>query len=367
MNALWTQRRRRAPRATRSVESGVEGSGVESPALVELDGVSHRFRARDRPAVDGVSLRVADGEIVAVVGESGCGKSTLGRIGCGIIEPSGGTVRFRGTDVSGMTGREAIGFRRCVQLVHQDPFASLNPGLPLRTTLGYAPMYHKIVSRRELDDFLLDTLRRVGLDASPEFLDRYPHQLSGGQRQRVAIARAASLNPRLIVADEAVSMLDVSMRVSVLDLMLGFREDAGMAYVFISHDLGVVRYFAGDGRIVVMFYGVIVEEGATEDVITRPGHPYTCSLLQSLPVPDPRRARSRREDRAAALFTPAGDAGNVGDAGDGGCVFRRRCPLATDQCATAPPASDLGGNHRAACWFPDKVAELSASVLGAAD
>jgi oligopeptide/dipeptide ABC transporter ATP-binding protein len=153
--------------------------------------------------------------------------------------------------------------------------------------------------------------------------------------------------------------------VSLLDLLLGFRQDSGMAYVFISHDLGVVRYFAGDGRIVVMFYGVIVEEGTTEDVITRPGHPYTCSLLQSLPVPDPRQARRRRQDQAAARFTPAGV--GTGRAGDTGCVFRRRCPLAQDQCAKTPPMSDLGGNHRAACWFPDKVAELAVSVLGADD
>jgi oligopeptide/dipeptide ABC transporter ATP-binding protein len=336
-----------------------------SAALVEFDGVSHYFRGTGRPAVDDVNLRIADGEIVAVVGESGCGKSTLGRICCGIIEPTSGTVRFRGQAVNTMSRKETRQFRRSVQLVHQDPFASLNPGLPLRTTLGYAVSHHKIVRRGELDEFLTDLLRRVGLDESAEFLNRYPHQLSGGQRQRVAIARAVSLNPSLIVADEAVSMLDVSMRVSLLDLLLGFRQDSGMAYVFISHDLGVVRYFAGDGRIVVMFYGVIVEEGTTEDVITRPGHPYTCSLLQSLPVPDPRRARRRRQDQAAARFTP--DGAGTGRAGDTGCVFRRRCPLAQDQCAKTPPMSDLGGNHRAACWFPDKVAELAVSVLGADD
>jgi oligopeptide/dipeptide ABC transporter ATP-binding protein len=339
--------------------------GERNVTVVECDNVSHQFRGQERPAVDGVSLRIADGEIVAVVGESGCGKSTLGRICSGIIEPAEGTVRFRGKAVNAMSRRETREFRRSVQLVHQDPFASLNPGLPLRTTLGYAAAHHKIVKRGELDDFLMDLLQRVGLDASPEFLNRYPHQLSGGQRQRVAIARAVSLNPNLIVADEAVSMLDVSMRVSLLDLLLGFRRDTGTAYLFVSHDLGVVRYFAGDGRIVVMFYGVIVEEGAAEDVITRPGHPYTCSLLQSLPVPDPRRARRRRQNQAVARFTPA--APGPGQAGDTGCVFRRRCPLAQDQCLQAPPANDLGGNHRAVCWFPGQVAELAGSILGAGD
>jgi oligopeptide/dipeptide ABC transporter ATP-binding protein len=331
--------------------------------LIEFDNVSHRFRGQDRPAVDGVSLRIADGETVAVVGESGCGKSTLGRICCGIIEPSHGTVRFRGKAVNAMSRRDARQFRRGVQLVHQDPFASLNPSLPIRTTLGYAVSHHKIARRRELDDFLMDLLRRTGLDESAEFLNRYPHQLSGGQRQRVAIARAVSLNPDLIVADEAVSMLDVSMRVSLLDLLLGFQQDTGMAYIFVSHDLGVVRYFASDGRIVVMFYGVIVEEGTTEDVITRPGHPYTCSLLQSLPVPDPRQARNRRQSQKAARFIPAATGSDRAD--DTGCVFRHRCPLAQDQCAQAPSMSDLGGNHRAACWFPGKVAELATSILGA--
>ena len=350
--------------SSRPAAPGDEDSPVER-ALIEFDNVSHHFRGQDRAAVNGVSLRIADREIVAVVGESGCGKSTLGRICCGIIEPTSGTVRFRGRPVGSMSRREARQFRLGVQLVHQDPFASLNPGLPLRTTLGYAVSHHKIVRRGELDDFLLELLRRVGLDASAEFLNRYPHQLSGGQRQRVAIARAMSVNPNLIVADEAVSMLDVSMRVSLLDLLLGFRQDAGMAYIFISHDLGVVRYFAGDGRIVVMFYGVIVEEGATEDVITRPSHPYTCSLLKSLPVPDPRRARQRRQDQAAVRFAPTGT--DPGPADDTGCVFRRRCPLARDKCAEAPPMSDLGGSHHAACWFPDKVAELVASVPGASD
>jgi oligopeptide/dipeptide ABC transporter ATP-binding protein len=335
-----------------------------SDTLVELDNVSHRFRGQGRPAVNGVSLRIAEGEIIAVVGESGCGKSTLGRICCGIIEPTDGAVRFRGQAVSAMPRRDNRQFRRRVQMVHQDPFASLNPSLPLRTTLGYAVAHYKIARRHELDGFLVDLLRRVGLDESPEFLNRYPHQLSGGQRQRVAIARAVSLNPNLIVADEAVSMLDVSMRVSLLDLLLRFRQESQMAYIFVSHDLGVVRYFAGDGRIVVMFYGVVVEEGATEDVITQPGHPYTCSLLQSLPVPDPRRARSRRGSEAAVRFTPAVAESDAGRADDTGCVFRQRCPLARDKCAQSPPMSDLGGNHRAACWFPGEVTELAASILG---
>lgn len=339
-------------------------SSLASPStVVELRNVTHLFRDQSRPAVNGVDLRVGDGEIVAVVGESGCGKSTLGRICCGTLDPTEGSVRFRDQPVDGFSRRERAAFRRRVQMVHQDPFASLNPSLPLRTTLGYAVVHHKIVQRREVDAFLLDLLRRVGLEATGDFLDRYPHQLSGGQRQRVAIARAVSLSPNLIVADEAVSMLDVSMRVSLLDLMLGFQQDSGMAYIFVSHDLGVVRYFACEGRIVVMFYGVIVEEGPTELVITRPSHPYTCSLLESLPVPDPRQARLRRENQTAAQFK-APEPTAIDEVEDSGCVFRHRCPLAQEQCKQAPPPSELGGGHRASCWFPDQVAELATSILG---
>ena len=322
--------------------------------VIELKGVSHWYRGEGMPAVDDVDLRVGEGEIVALVGESGCGKSTLGRIMCGSVKPAEGEVEFRGRSLAGISGKALQRFRLQAQMVHQDPFASLNPGLRLRTTLGYAVRHHKLVGRRDVDDFLVEMLRRVGLDASREFLDRYPHQLSGGQRQRVAIARAFSLNPRLIVADEAVSMLDVSMRVSLLDLMLGFHDEHGMAYVFISHDLGVVRYFAGEGRIVVMFFGVIVEEGLTEDVISSPSHPYTASLLESLPVPDPRRARARRE-RERLMDLEASASRPDGVIKESGCVFRHRCPLAQDRCEEAPPLLTVGGTHRSACWFHEEV------------
>lgn len=354
-----------AKRSNQEVEPGSYRDGpIRGRSLVELSGVSHWFRNQAIPAVDGVDLSVGEGEIVAIVGESGCGKSTLGRIVCGMVQPAEGEVRFRGQPLGRMHRHEKGLFRRQVQMVHQDPFASLNPGLQLRTTLGYGVRHHKIVDRRDLDAFLLDLLHRVGLDSSKEFLGRYPHQLSGGQRQRVAIARAFSLNPSLIVADEAVSMLDVSMRVSLLDLMLGFHDDHGMAFVFVSHDLGVVRYFAGEGRMVVMFYGVVVEEGPTEDVITTPSHPYTSSLLESLPVPDPKRARQRREDKVLAQFKTGGDVSRMSDAADTGCVFRFRCPLAQERCAEAPPLMNVDATHRSACWFHEDVAALSASILG---
>jgi len=348
-------------------QDGQVGRGrlVMSPGspLVELRGVTHWFRTQAMPVLDGVEVVIGDGEIVAVVGESGCGKSTLGRIVCGMIRPSEGEMRFRDKSVSCMRRAERNGFRREVQMVHQDPFASLNPGLRLRTILGYGVRHHKIVARRDVDNFLLDVLHRVGLDASREFLDRYPHQLSGGQRQRVAMARAFSLNPGLIVADEAVSMLDVSMRVSLLDLMLGFHADHGMAFVLISHDMGVVRYFASEGRMLVMFYGVIVEEGFTEEVITAPSHPYTASLLQSIPVPDPRRAKARLKGEAASQFKVRSVDAQSAPLRETGCVFRARCPLAQDRCAEAPPLISVGGTHRSACWFNENVSALSTSIL----
>jgi len=317
-------------------------------SLLTVDGATQWFRNQTKPALDNVHLQIAPGEIVALVGESGCGKSTLGRISCGMLEPTTGSVTFDGHAVTSMSKRELKRFRMRAQMVHQDPFASLNPGLPLRTTLGYPLRYHRLARSRDLQDHLLALLESVGLDEGPAFLDRYPHQLSGGQRQRVSIARALSLNPSLIVADEAVSMLDVSMRVSLLDLMLSLQEEHGMAYLFVSHDLGVVRYFAGEGRIMVMFYGLVVEEGRTEDVITNPQHPYTTVLLGGTPVPDPRRARQRA--RGDSLKQAEGAAS------DTGCVFYQRCPLARQRCLEAqPPLLDVGSQHRSACWFHDEV------------
>jgi oligopeptide/dipeptide ABC transporter ATP-binding protein len=324
-------------------------------SLVSLQNVSHWFRGQATPAMNSVNIAVEPGELVALVGESGCGKSTLGRVACGMITPTEGSVTFDGKSVSGMSRRETKDFRRQVQMVHQDPYASLNPSLPLRTTLGYGPRYHKLVGRSELDSYLVDLLRRVGLDEGAAFLDRYPHQLSGGQRQRISIARAISMDPLLIVADEAVSMLDVSMRVSLLDLLLRFREEKEVGYLFVSHDLGVVRYFAGEGRMMVMFYGVVVEEGATEAVITTPRHPYTAQLLDSIPVPDPRLAR--RRDRTELLETASATSGASG------CVFRHRCPLARERCThEKPPLVTVGDGHRSACWFNEEVAAHTATI-----
>jgi oligopeptide/dipeptide ABC transporter ATP-binding protein len=321
-------------------------------SLMEVRHVTHRYDNGGRPVLRDVSLGVDDGEIVAVVGESGCGKTTMGRLVAGLAEPSTGEITFDGTDIAGLKGRRRKEWRRQVQMVHQDPYGSLNPGLTIGSTLAPGLLGHKLATFRTVQKEMLRLLEQVGLDATPAFLQRYPHQLSGGQRQRLSIARAISLQPRLIVADEVTSMLDVSMRVAILDLLLSFRRDRGIGYMFISHDFGVVRYFAQGGRIAVMFFGSIVEEGPTEDVITTPKHPYTHMLLQAIPVPDPALARERESQNADAERL-------IGEPATQGCVFANRCPLVQDVCRrVAPPLAEVNGRHRAACHFSDQVPPL---------
>ncbi len=328
-------------------------------SLVEVDNVSHWYptTAGDRPVLDQVNLSLEHDDILAVVGESGCGKTTLGRMVVGEDAPAQGRIRFDDRDVAGLRGKDFKAYRRAVQVVHQDPYASLNPGLTIEDTLGPAIVHHGLVRRRELQGELIRILAEVGLDATRAFLRRYPHQLSGGQRQRVAIARAMSLRPRLVVADEPTSMLDVSMRLAILDLLLSFREQRQLAYLFISHDFGVVRYFSQAGRIVVMFYGVLVEEGPAEQVIQHPRHPYTYLLLQAIPVPDPGLARRRR--RAAIEEHTEGAPAAVG------CIFQNRCPFVEPQCRSSrPPLTELTDGHRSACFFPDRVPDVD-HLLGA--
>lgn len=335
-------------------------------AVIELSHVSHRYPRSSsvRPVLDDVNLAIGRGETVAVVGESGCGKTTLGRVVVGLIAPLGGAVRFEGRDVSKLGRRERAVFRRSVQLVHQDPYGALNPGLTIRESLGAGLRHNHVVSRREVPREVERLLALAGLDNSREFQERFPHQLSGGQRQRVVIARAMALRPRIVVADEPVSMLDVSMRISILDLLRSFGDDGGLGYLFISHDFGVVRYFARGGRIVVMFFGVVVEEGPCEEVIRRPKHPYTFLLLDAVPIPDPRVARRARSaatraatEKIEALPSPAG------------CVFSSRCPFARDRCRKeAPPEQDVSvlgdGSHRARCWYVEDVPVPTAARAG---
>ncbi len=323
--------------------------------LLSVESVSHRYpRARDdRSVLREVSVQIEPGRTLAVVGESGCGKTTLGRAVAGLLRPTAGTVRFEGTDIWQARGADYRRYRRAVQLVHQDPYGALNPGITVEETLAAGLRHHRVVHRREVGGEVRRLLGLAGLDTGRSFLDRYPHQLSGGQRQRLVIARAMALRPRLVVADEPVSMLDVSLRISVLDLLRSLGAGQGLAYLFISHDFGVVRYFAVGGQLIVMFFGVVVESGPVEDVIARPRHPYTYLLLDAIPEPDPRRARRPRSEAARIA------AGRIeAEAAASGCVFANRCPFVQDQCRRErPPSRPVDGTdgHRSACWYPELV------------
>ena len=332
-------------------------------SLLSVEHVTHRYQSArdDRPVLRDVSVEIEPGQTLAVVGESGCGKTTLGRAITGLQRPAAGTVSFEGNDIWKLRGSGYRQYRRSVQLIHQDPYGALNPGLTVEETIAGGLRHQRIVPRREVRGEVLRLLGLVGLDTNRAFLDRYPHQLSGGQRQRLVIARAMALRPSLLVADEAVSMLDVSMRISILDLLKSLGAGHGLAYLFISHDFGVVRYFAAGGRIIVMFFGVVVESGPVEEVIARPRHPYTYLLLDAIPEPDPRRARRRRWE-AAKFATERIEAYPA----DTGCIFANRCPFVRDRCRsdTPPSLQVVGGaqEHQSACRYPELVPAVASQT-----
>jgi peptide/nickel transport system ATP-binding protein len=297
---------------------------LKGRALIELVDVTRAFKTPggEIRAVDGVSLALGESEAMCIVGESGCGKTTTGRMLAGLLRPTSGQLLFEGKDVWTTKGNELARFRRSVQLVHQDPYASLNPIRTVFQTLS-APLYRhkKVNSRRGAVASVTELLQRVGLTPPADFLVKYPHQLSGGQRQRVSIARALSVDPRVIVADEAVSMVDVSIRISLLNLLLGLRDEFRVTIVLITHDLAVARYFARRGRIAVMYLGRVVELGAAEETVADPAHPYSAALVAAIPEADPSitRSKERVELRSAEvpslLRLPSG------------CTFHPRCPL----------------------------------------
>ncbi len=291
-------------------------------------------------AVSGVDLAVYEGETLALVGESGCGKSTLGRLLLGLLPPTQGQVFFDVQDLAALPPARLRALRRQMQLVFQDTAAALNPRWTVGQSLAEPLRIHNLCPRGEYAARGAALLTQVGL--APDLLDRYPHQLSGGQRQRVGLARALALSPRLVVCDEPVSALDVTIQAQMLNLLADLQASQGLTYVLISHDLGVVRHSAD--RVCVMFLGRVCEVGPTQALFSAPRHPYTKFLLDSVPRPDPTRRGESGPPLAGEIPSPVHP--------PSGCRFRTRCPYAQDICAQTVPPLTGAGDHQAACHFP---------------
>ena len=337
-----------APSAT-EIEASQTGRG---DVLLEVDHLVKHFPIKsgilfDREvgrvrAVDDVSFSVRRGETLGLVGESGCGKSTLCRTVLRLIEPTSGSIRFDDRSVDELGRREMRSLRREMQIIFQDPYASLNPRKRVAQIVGGPLQLHGIASGAEAKRQVQDLLERVGL--SPEHYNRFPHEFSGGQRQRIGIARALALRPRLIIADEPVSALDVSIQAQIINLLADLQDEFELTYLFVAHDLGVVRQVAD--RIAVMYLGKIVEIGPADDVYSNPIHPYTVSLLSAIPIPDP-RANAAREHVVLEGDVPS--PANPPAA----CRFHTRCPRATEICSEIEPRLvDYGNGHWAACHHP---------------
>jgi oligopeptide transport system ATP-binding protein len=316
---------------------------IKSGAVIE------REVARVR-AVDGVSLTLHEGETLGLVGESGCGKSTLCRLIMQLLAPTSGSVRFDGHELVGRSRRELRPIRRDIQMVFQDPFASLNPRKRIGQIIGDAMELHGLANGGDVKRQVQDLLDRVGLQA--EHYNRYPHEFSGGQRQRIGIARALSLRPKLIIADEPVSALDVSVQAQIINLLEDLQDEFRLSYLFVAHDLGVVRHVSD--RVAVMYLGKIVETGVAGDLYNKPFHPYANALLSAVPIPDPRRNSARERlilegDVPSPINPPSG------------CRFHTRCPWVTDVCRTEEPLLvDREPAHGAACHHPRNLEKVAA-------
>ena len=336
----------------------VSGNGAD-PILV-VDGLKKYYPVRggvlggkigEVRAVDGVSFSARRGETLGLVGESGCGKSTLGRALNRLEKPTDGTVLFEGKDIAHASGKELLRFRRDIQMIFQDPYSSLNPRMTIGEIVREPLLVHRVGTKAEQVEKVRDLLEIVGL--ARDTLERYPHEFSGGQRQRVGLARALTLEPKLVIADEPVSALDVSVQSQVLNLMVRLQRERNLTYIFISHDLSVVEYISD--AIAIMYLGKIVEVGPVESIFERPAHPYTRALIEAIPVPDPRQRHEAvpLEGEAPSPISPPS-----------GCPFHPRCPFAIVECsetipvleevgagrdAGSPAGKDGGREHLAAC------------------
>jgi len=290
-------------------------------------------------AVDNVAFQVSKGEIFTLAGESGCGKTTTGRLMVRLVAPTSGRILFKGQDITELKGEELRLLRRKMQIIFQDPYASLNPRMKLVDAVGHPLEIHGLAEGEEKRKAVIDVLDKVGLSPATQFLNLYPHQLSGGQRQRAAMARSIILKPEFIVADEPVSMIDVSLRTTIIDLMLNFRKELGLTYLFITHDLAIAKYISD--RIAIMYLGRIIELSNKEQLFANPTHPYTQALLSAIPVPDPERKRKiidLKGEVPSAINVPLG------------CRFHPRCPYKNGECTpTEPQLVEIEKGHFVAC------------------
>ena len=333
---------------TSAVAPTPDESVTARPDLVEVRGLKVYFPIRSGifqqevgtvKAIDGIDFEIRRGETLGLVGESGCGKSTTGRALIRLREPTEGTVSFDGLELAKLKPEALRKMRRRMQIIFQDPYGSLDPRMTVSSIIAEPIETHNLAKGKDRRDRIADLLRIVGLD--PKYVSRYPHEFSGGQRQRIGIARALAVEPEFIVCDEPISALDVSIQAQVLNLLTALRNQLGLTYLFIAHDLSVVKHISD--RVAVMYLGKIVEIGPRKSIYTNPGHPYTQALLSAVPLPDPRAERARKR------MVIEGDVPSPIDP-PSGCRFRTRCPKATDVCAAVEPAlTDRGQGHPVAC------------------
>lgn len=321
---------------------------ITGQPVMSLKNLTREFDTRGGriTAVDNVTIDLHQGDILCLVGESGSGKTTVARMAAGMLKPTRGNVFYKGKDIYAMSKQEFSVYRKDVQIIHQDPYASLNPVQTVGDMLRAPLLKHKLVKNRaEATRRAAELLELVDCSPVENFIDKYPHQLSGGQRQRISIARAMTLNPKVIIADESVSMVDVSIRVSLLNTMLKLRNELGVTFLFITHDLAVVKYFGWEGKVGVMYVGKMIEEGPTPGVIARGLHPYTRALAAAIPEADPDVTRSKEKLQLRSLDIP-----NLNNL-PSGCVFHPRCPYWVEGFCDVqmPPLVDVGENRRVAC------------------